>query len=222
MNKNNKKLWISVDLWGTVIKANPQFIPAKLSLIREYFPQLSEEKVSQAFQKVKNEFNSIIEETGYQPAEKTLYTKLFSQLNGGYANFKNLNYFITDYNNLAFNYHPLIFSQETSKYLEKLSEIGQLTVSSNTMFIRGSALLSALRALNIQKYFKSFNFSDERFCSKPSPSMYYCGDKFSDYHIGDNVITDGLGPSLVGSKSIIINSNEKTIKDAFNIITQNR
>jgi hypothetical protein len=40
------------------------------------------------------------------------------------------------------------------------------------------------------------------------------------FHIGDNILTDGIGAEIAHSSPIIINSNKQTIKDAYNIIIQ--
>lgn len=212
----------SIDLWGTLIKSSPLFSEEKYKLVKEYFPTVDQPYAEEVFRLVKKEFNTIIESTGYQPTEFVLYSRLFYLLNGGLGRLKDVRNFIEEYNELALKFHPILFSDETLPGIEKLSKTCELTVSSNTMFIRGSVLEKTLKKLGLKSFFTNFNFSDQLKVSKPDSAMYFCRTSYSDFHIGDNQITDRIGPELIGSKAIIINSNKKTLNDAVDLIIQGR
>jgi FMN phosphatase YigB (HAD superfamily) len=210
---------VSIDCWGTLINASPTFKQKKVELVKKYFPSLidCDEHILMCFSSTKKVFNDIIENTGgCQPNIYCVFNYLFSKLNRGYDNFNFITKFIRDYQNLTMIDGPLLYSEETFLYLEKLSQMADLLISSNTMFIDGDSLLDCLSRLGVSKFFKNYAFSDQIGIAKPHAGMY--GN--SDYHIGDNTLTDGFGAKSAGSTPFIINSNDKTIKDAYNFIIQ--
>jgi FMN phosphatase YigB (HAD superfamily) len=209
---------VSIDCWGTLIKASPTFKLKKVELVKKYFPSLTnDEFILKCFSDTKKTFNDIIENSGgCQPPIINIFTYLFTKLNGGYDNFGFVIPFIDEYQNLSITDGPVLYSEETTLFLEKLSKDADLVISSNTMLIEGVTLLDNLSRLGISKFFKEALFSDQVKAAKPSKVMY----ANSNYHIGDNILTDSIGAINAGSTPIIINSNEKTIKDAYNLIIQ--
>lgn len=207
---------VSVDLWGTLIKSSPKFVDAKVALTKKYFKSLNENYILECFKQTKNQLNNIIENTGWQPSEEVIFKLLFTKLNSGYEDFTFIKDFIDDYQKLAIQITPSLYSQDTSKYLKLLSQENLLQLSSNTMLINGNSLEKVLEKLELIEYFDRLYFSDRVGFSKPNFIMY--GN--SDFHIGDNILTDGIGAEIANSIPIIINSNKQTIKDAFNIIIQ--
>jgi len=207
---------VSIDLWGTLIRSSPEFVEAKVALTNRYFKNLSSDFVLECFKQTKNQLNNIIENTGWQPKETEIFTLLLTKLNQCYSEFDFLEDFIEDYQNLSKKITPQLYSDETKKYLSLLSKSNVLNLSSNTMMINGSSLKVVLDKLEISQYFSKLFFSDQVGYSKPNPIMY----ANSNFHIGDNPVTDGVGAGIAKSKPIIINSNKITIKDAYNIITQ--
>lgn len=207
---------VSVDLWGTLIRSSPEFVNAKVALTNKYFKNISSDFILECFKQTKNQLNNIIENTGWQPKEREIFTLLLTKLNQGYGKFDFLEDFIEDYQNLSKKIKPQLYSDETKKYLGLLSKSNALNLSSNTMMINGNSLKFILDKLEISQYFTKLLFSDQLGYSKPSPIMY--GN--SNFHIGDNSVTDGVGAEIAKSRSIIINSTKITIKDAYYIITQ--
>lgn len=210
---------VSIDVWGTLIKASPTFTQKKVELVKKYFPSLidSDEFILKSFKDTKNIYNDIIENSGgYQPCISSIFTYLFSKLQSGYNKVSFVKEFIDEYQNLTITDGPVLYSEETTIYLEQLSKKADLVISSNTMLIDGNSLLDCLSRLGVAKFFKDAAFSDQMQVAKPHWMMYMG----SNYHIGDNTLTDGIGATNAGSISIIINSNDKTIKDAYNFIIQ--
>lgn len=210
-------LVISIDLWGTLIKSSPLFVEAKIALTKKYFPK-PQEHILWSYDIVKKQLNCIIEDSGMQPSEITIFNLLFTKINGGYDSFTFLTKFIHEYQGLAVEFAPEIYSEETVEYLFKLSQIGKLYLSSNTLFINGSSLKKILDKNKMSYLFEKFYFSDEIGVSKPDKRMF--GN--SDFHIGDNPLTDWVGADTARSIPFIINSNTKTIKDAYDFIVQGR
>lgn len=211
-------LIISIDLWGTLFRSSPDFVDAKVALTKRYFKALDNKQILECYSDTKKELNAIIEQTGMQPSERVIFTLLFSKLSDGYENFELFEKFVFEYQFLAQNIPPHIYSEETKDAILRLSEIGKLYISSNTMFISGTSLKTIIFNAGIGRYFDRFYFSDQIGESKPSRVMY----GHSNYHIGDNVYTDGIGAKCANSHPIIINSNDKTLTDAYNFITQNQ
>lgn len=211
-------LVISIDLWGTLIKSSPHFVNAKVELTKKYFPNLETDFILNCYSETKKQLNDLIEQTGFQPNTELMFTLLFSKLSGTYIKREFLYEFAYAYQKLAMEISPQLYSEETLHYLTKLSKLGNLYLSSNTMLISGRTLGVILNKLDIAKKFSQYYFSDQVGNSKPHKAMY----GYSNWHIGDNVRTDDVGAFCAGSKSIIINSNDKTIKDAYNIIAQVR
>lgn len=205
---------ISIDLWGTLIKGSPYFSDAKVALTKLYFDK-DTEFILKCYSDSKKELNNLIELSGFQPSNEEIFRFLMSKLNGSYYSGDVLE-FMKEYQKLAINLSPQLYSLETLKYMEKFKYEAALYLSSNTMLISGTSLEVILDKLGLLPYFSKLYFSDKQKCAKPNKLMYGS----SNWHIGDNIRTDEIGAICAGSKSIIINSNNKTIKDAYNIITQ--
>ena len=208
---------ISLDLWGTLIKSSPNFKVVKANFVREFFNvNYSDEEVEKAFYQTKLHFNSIIEVTGWQPNTEQILRVLFSNLGINYNRFtdKQAISFYRMYQELAINNPPIIYSNDTIQGLRDLVQEGNtLKLSSNTMFINGESLKIILKSLGLV-YCTFHYFSDMMGYAKPHPGMYTT----SNFHIGDNVLTDKYGPEKLGIPSFIINSNDKTLTDAVNYI----
>lgn len=215
-----KDVIISIDLWGTLIKSSPSFREEKNKLVQSYFPDLEKHVIEKAFLETKKAIDYIIERTGWQPEQKHLWLTLFSNLfeDGKYLNLEHHRNreLMESYQQVALMNYPAIYSNETKDILEKLSSRYQLVLSSNTLFLPSFVLKEYLDILDIRKYFTKLNFSDELKFSKPYYSMYGA----SNYHIGDNIRTDFYGAKAHGIDAFLINSNNKTIKDAYNYINE--
>lgn len=218
---------ISIDCWGTLIKSSPTFSQKKIELVKKYFPEFCVEGISDCFDDLiashflitKKVFNDVIENSGgFQPSIEYIFTYLLTQINGGYSKLNFLEDFIHDYQKLAITDHPIPYSEYTIHYIEKLSREADLIISSNTMLISGNTLITCLDRIGLIKFFQDAKFSNMMRVAKPHKSMY----SDSNYHIGDNPITDGIGATHAGSTPIIINSTDLTIKDAYDVIVQGR
>jgi putative hydrolase of the HAD superfamily len=213
----NQKILVSIDMWGTLVKSSPSFTEAKLELTKRFFPIYSE-FIVECYTQTKKQLNDIIEITGFQPSDEIIFKLLFSKLNNGFSDFKFLKKFVNEYQKTALQNPPELYSEETIEYIEKLTilSLNKLIISSNTMFISGDTLRKILKIHNIYHFFRKCYFSDEMKVSKPNENMY----GRSKYHIGDNALTDEVGARCANSIPIIINSNGKTIKDAYDCIIQ--
>lgn len=216
----NSKIIVSIDLWGTLIKGSPKFKEEKCKLVQSYFPDYEINNIEKSFIKTKRVFDQIIERTGYQPEYNHLLYYLFSCFmirhqyrRIGIETFINLE---KDYAQLAIEHNPTIYNEQTINLLKEMSSQYQLTLSSNTLFLKGKTLRTIMDKINISKYFTEMNFSDECEVSKPHCIMY--GN--SKYHIGDNMRTDYYGAVASNIKPFLVHTNDKTLKDAYEFIIE--
>lgn len=207
---------ITIDLWGTLIKGSPQFAKAKIDLVKKYFPGTYRDSfIERCFVEAKNELNAVIETTGWMPDQEIIFRHFLAKIGVHKRVVGEFAEFIREYQKLAIEIPPEIYSDETIEYLTKMRKIGEIVLSSNTMMIGSESLEVILRKNRLARLIDYYKFSDVQKVSKPHSVMYH-----SKYHIGDNKITDGLGAERAGSISFRINSNDKTIKDAYHFIAQ--
>ena len=208
---------ITIDLWGTLIQGSPLFNQNKVELVKNTFGTVDSDKINSAFTNTKRYFNNVIENSGLHFNRIDIFSAFHFNLYGTYPSYKQLLYFINEYDKLALEYYPHVIDHEnTHESLKKLSEIGELILSSNTFMLNSNTLIENLDNLYLKEYFKEFLFSDVLGHSKPHIDMF----AGSNYHIGDNQITDGVGALNAGSIPIIINSNSKTLEDAYLFIIE--
>jgi FMN phosphatase YigB (HAD superfamily) len=210
----------NINLWGTLIKGNPQFNKAKLELTRKFidkYVSYSVQEIEISFKDTKKYLNNIIESTGWMPEQKVMFKFLFFNICNE-RQIPNIEEYINDYQELALLHKPLIYSDETIEYLEKLSIITDLHLSSNTLLIESNTIIKILESYDMLKYFKQLNFSDQVGVSKPNRRMY--GN--ANFHIGDNIITDFEEPFKFKIRSYLINNKDwtkgQTIKNAYEFI----
>lgn len=212
------KTKVSIDLWGTLIKASPSFKQNKLPFIQKLYKDIHHNEIVNAFIKTKMHFDFIIERSGYQPSKYELWRVLLSHFSNRFPSDEEIDILSANYNKLAIDNPPAVYSKETIPYLKMLGHTYDLVLSSNTLFLTGETLTTILSEsiLDIIEYFDTVNFSDVLHCAKPHFRMY----GGSQYHIGDNLRTDYWGPRQYSIDAFRINSNSKTIKHAYEYIAR--
>lgn len=215
---NNKGFRLSFDLWGTLIKGNPEFKKAKNEWVRHCsnsntIKNLHDSEIEAYIKRIKTRNDDIIETYGTMPAELHVFGEmaLVFSIPPDW-----LDEFYNGYQNLFINHLPLLYSEDTLEILRRLKSDGHtLYISSNTLFTSCIAMREMVWMLNLGELFNVMKFSGEECLSKPSGEMFFN----SDYHIGDNIKTDGACVNH-GIKFFQINSNDKTIVDFYNHIKQ--
>lgn len=205
---------IGFDLWGTLIKANPEFKERKRDLFIRHFPTTSINHCEEVMLGIKTELNNIIEDSGWQPPKEIIISLLATRL---YQTKHSVENFLEDYQRLAIVYPPLFISDLTDDILFEISCKHSLIIVSNTMFIEGRTLRTILNNTSIGDYFSEMRFSDIESLSKPNRRILPSSDKL-DYFIGDNLKTDGKFAETKKAEFIQINSTQKTLVDVHNII----
>jgi putative hydrolase of the HAD superfamily len=222
----------SLDLWGTLIKSNPNF---KIERAKYFFKQYNTlnktiEEVAYIFRTVDVMCNAINEKTGSHITAEEMYLMVLYQLNHSLDMVAaiNLPLLYTSIEQLLLNYPPIAFQANTAQVLRQLKEKNGVTLNilSNTAFIKGSTLRKILDDLTFTQYFSFQLYSDEVNLSKPNPLLYQMLVKNiaslhlyhtislqNIVHIGDNPIADIEGAMAAGLQAFQINTNHFTITD---------
>lgn len=207
---------IGFDLWGTLVEANPLFKERKQDLFKKHFPYSPSVNFEGEMLSIKTDLNNIINDSGWQPSDELIINLIATRF--GTSGDKATR-FLLDYQRLAIVYAPLLILPTTKQILENLAKKDyELHIISNTMFIKGDALREHLHFLGIGQLFKSMRFSDSVKYAKPDIRIF--SSQKLDYFVGDNAHVDGTYAKKIGARFIQINTNDKTIEDAYDIITK--
>lgn len=218
----------SFDLWGTLIKSNPNFKLQREKYFHENFnpKQWSVERIRDVFTEVATFCNMCNETTelNIDPTER--YFMVLYKLGNPMKDIPihTIREIIRDVNKLFLINPPLIQDDNTVEVLSGLSK-SYVSVISNTGFIGANVLRSSVKSIGLDIYIDGFYFSDEYRMSKPGSSFFLTMLKdvyekthsfykpLKSIHIGDNPIADIAGAKAVGMDTFLINSNHLTIKD---------
>lgn len=221
----------SFDMWETLIRGNPEYKTMRMREIHKFVLIhggiiADEEMIREAFSRANKFADCINYSTGGSVSSEILYSMVLIDLlpEKRFLALKPLeiNSLITKLDQLFIQYPPSIYSESTIPVLEELhANDNLLTILSNTSFIKGRILNRVLDNHGILHLFNETYYSDEYNMTKPNPDFFSLMHMDSPYdmdeiiHIGDNPIADGEGATNYGIKSLIINSNSKTIKDVL-------
>jgi len=174
---------ISFDVWGTLIKSNPDFKKQQAKLANKMYG-ISEEEFLYRMKNEKSIFNQYVEGNGFHIPREFVYQRVFNKFDDEFYEF------ISESDDLFVEHPPIPLFEEGSD-IHKLIKGNNSFITSNTVMIYSNVLGEA-----VQQYydgFKSYNmvFSDEHNVSKPNPLIWLKHIDLIDLHIGDNVITDG-------------------------------
>jgi putative hydrolase of the HAD superfamily len=216
---------ISFDLWGTLIKSNPDYKPQRNYLIRKFFGSLiSDEQIKSG----KGLLDKIMEVSGTQ---LSYAHQMLIIISGSYGrdifyshefHKQQLIRFELENMQLVRECPPLLMDG-AQEVLEGLLERDISTsVLSNTSFIPGVALHTALRQMKVSDYFLFEMFSDIELLAKPSPALYKrmvsrtYQQRHDVLHVGDNEHADS-GAGIVSS---IILNKEITLQNLLTVIDE--
>lgn len=174
---------ISYDVWGTLLKSNPDFKMHQSDLAHQ-FSGINPEDFLVMKDVIKKEFDTIVEQTGIQPDRVEAYRRIFPDLS-----IKEINSFIYYSDKLFLAYPPELIPDSRQLMWDYLQEGFTPVISSNTVFIHGDVLGKIIwEEFHIPMC--QCNFSDILGVSKPNEKMFNFKIK-PTMHVGDNPITDG-------------------------------
>lgn len=216
----------SFDLWGTLIKPNPEFKKKRAGYFHIYFLKhgvfRTGDEIDEAFRSVWAYFDRYSQLFNKAPNPMEMYAMLIFKLRGSLKDISRLEmqFLYKDVEMLFLAYPPTLYDDDTLPVLQELRlRDKSLSLLSNTSFIKGSTLDKVLETLNIKEHFLFRLYSDEIGFSKPGEECFSMVHEKSSHpkdkiiHVGDDDSTDGIGALYYGFDHMIINTTELTIKD---------
>lgn len=220
----------SFDMWGTLIKPNPEYKQKRGEYFVEHLKRKSAiidiESVDPVMLDVWEYFDKCSKLFGRAPNPLEMYAMVVFRLTGSLENVTPLDISLMyrDLERIFLKYHPTLYDDDTARVIQELYERGNtLSILSNTSFIKGNTLSQVLDKLDVGKFFSFQGYSDEIGFSKPHHNVFRYVDEMVKMrfghevedviHIGDKELEDGQGAYEYGFGHMVINSNSYTIKD---------
>ncbi len=222
----------SFDLWGTLIKSNPEFKKERASFFHKHFNRNGKtlEEVIAIIREVDIMCNYTNELIGKNIDAFEMYAMVLYKL--GYEIEKISDRDIQSiYHTLEsmFERYPSVIYDNTIDVLKRMSESGcTLSILSNTAFIRGHSLKKFIASSELANLFSFHIYSDEIGISKPNKGAYLIlinavfelrkhnpVTTNEIIHIGDNFNSDIKGAQAISLNAFQINTNHNTIKDVL-------
>lgn len=187
---------ISLDVWNTLIVADPEFAAARDRFFAAELPRPIDE-VRAVYRRLKTDADAQAESCGAGPTSAAVFQRLCAELDLP----EHFDWWRVRHGfEMVVAAHPPKALPETVTALRAVQAAGiHLSIGSNTNFIRGQVLNDvALGSWGVAWAFQVF--SDEIECSKPHPDFWRCiRDSalplgvagYEILHIGDNPACDG-------------------------------
>jgi putative hydrolase of the HAD superfamily len=206
----------SFDLWGTLIRSNPQFKPEKSALIRDFFRlDRTDEQIHQAFVRADLILDNLQENFCLQPDLLTAWGVVLNEIGLKKSEPEEIKNFLNLYHRKFLEFPPMFFD-EVADLFDKLKRINdlELFVLSNTILVVGEVLDLYLQNTPL-KNLKTF-YSDRHF-AKPDRRAFELLPVKPLVHIGDNLVTDGACQKF-GIEFFQVHRNGKNLMDFWEFI----
>jgi FMN phosphatase YigB (HAD superfamily) len=223
----NAYLHFSFDFWNTMVFPNPRFKEKRAELIsqltnKNYTP----EAISKAFAKVGEEHNRLIEIGGKNLPIQQLYQRVLIDL--GWAEKIDLTDLVNKVEQIFLQFPPTLCEDFLSFLNFLLPFEKTISITSNTAFISGATIREFLNNYSLAGKFDFCLFSDEVGYGKPAVEMFQLLSlKLKEYHpeirlnevihIGDNPVTDFIGPMKFGFDSFLLTSEQYLIYPRYSV-----
>jgi FMN phosphatase YigB (HAD superfamily) len=179
---------ISFDFWGTLCVGNPAYKDAQLKVAQEFELGLTQTEWDSRRKKVKSHADHLAESKGEQVPLLKMYKILLPKCSK-----KQRKECIKILGKLFVKYPPILIIDKD--FMDRLKDAGyRVYISSNTVLTSGKYLSKVIyNHFGIVK--SNCNLSDKVGHAKPNFRMFKFPIK-PEYHVGDNVRTDGACQSL--------------------------
>lgn len=211
----------SFDLWGTLIKSNPDFKKERSLCFFNGLNPLRKplETIEKIFRKVDLTCNAINEKTGSNIDAEEMYLMVLTEIGENYDFSQyDLATLYETMENLLLVFTPCVYHDRTIETLSTLKSRGAtISLLSNTAFVKGQTLRKVLIKIGLSEYFDFQLYSDETGFSKPNPDMFaimhrhilHLNSNISKneiVHVGDNKLADIQGAQRFGIRSYWVNT----------------
>ena len=194
---------ISFDVWGTLVKPNPEYSKQRVDFLKSYVTD--ENQIATNLKHLKKDVDKRAEKNGMQFNIHDLYKIFLHSLNITHNKLP-VNDYISFCNSCMINNPPILMSQ-THNLLEFLKANDyRIMLASNNVFSSGKIMRTVLMKLGLFDYFYDCIFSDEVGFAKPHheffKQLHQKSHTFAEQilHTGDNIDTDMLGARSYGMK----------------------
>jgi putative hydrolase of the HAD superfamily len=217
---------ISLDVWLTLLKSNPNFKSLRNDLIIKHFDIKKEkQEVDDSFRRLDRTFTKVNEIVGKNLDSQEMFLIILADLGVALENVSadQLNDYEEQMLQLFWAYPPQFIEENFPVIAEKLVQKDiTLSILSNTGFIRGKTLRQLFKYYKVEPYFAFQCYSDEEYCSKPSADFFQIVyrnllaikniEKKNVLHIGDNPIADVKGANNFGFVSALFQKETNNIE----------
>ncbi len=206
---------VSFDIWGTLIRNNPQFRDARSQIMADALGLANRmEEVKTVASAVDHEIDLITEESGEDFDFKSRFVRVAERLDIDTSSFtkEGIEDLEVKIGEVFVTYAPLFIEPDLISTFTKLKERGiKIALVSNTGFIRGETMRKGLAKLGILELTDYALFSNEVGIAKPDQRIFQVLIKMSGeephamIHVGDNKKTDYQGASQAGLRALYFN-----------------
>ncbi len=206
---------ISLDIWNTLLKSNPDFKVAQLKLLAEFMETSNHTDFAETVKKVGKEADNYVENTGIEIGFEGRIARLTATLKQPQVYTEpEMGQLYEAMEGFFLANLPFFLEKNLLEILAQLSQKDKkLFLLSNTGFVKGTTMRKALKSLEISTFISTAIFSDEVGYAKPHAKMFEHLLKEAQtepqniLHIGDNFHADYLGATQVGIQAVCFNPN---------------
>lgn len=211
----------SFDLWLTLIRSNPVFKDARADYIFGHHnpKNIPLYQIKDIIRRVDLSCNHANEVCGRNISHREMYSMVLYQMLYTDHTTAVIDKLCARVEELFLLFPPQIYSDDTIPTLKALNKNGgRLALLSNTGFIPGITLTKWMKTTELADILRFCFYSDQIGYSKPDINAFkrvksVVGSYDKACHIGDNPVADYAGAIHAGFDAVLINSNDKTIKD---------
>lgn len=227
--------FVTLDLWGTLIKSDPRFKPARNEMLRDFFaPGSITTAFDAALRQKDREADALTMADGVDRGfrERLMATANTLSENMAFwaADEKRVQRALAAQDDLCRQFPPLPLDDRLPDLVSSLCETLPVGVVSNTGMLPGSTMRHALEAAGFGAIRdKSLIFSDEVEAeqgkgAKPYPNIFERAiarvpwspmSPAEGLHVGDNYVADMLGARGVGMRSVQVNDGQTSTYDVL-------
>ena len=210
---------ISFDVWGTLLKSNPDNNIRRAIYVKEHFNiDLEVKEIERLIKENGKEVNELQELNGIQLTRNEIFSRLFNKLNIKSTQ-EDCQLVDSIFQKYFLEHPPVIYNSDYITALNNINTNYTISILSNTVYIIGHNIQIILDHYFGSNFFKFKLYSDEMGFAKPSEVVYKELIKMSNtqsdqiLHIGDSFLCDVVSPLKYGIDTFQVHSNGKTIND---------